>query len=57
MGKDIKIKWVETMTPAEIEVDGVKYPRTQWNIDVVMEYWNTKDESMLDKLKNFSLEL
>jgi hypothetical protein len=45
------------MTPKTIEVDGIKYPRHQWNIDVVMEYHRTKDETVLDKLKDFSLDI
>lgn len=56
MSKDIKIKYVLVRTPETIVVDGVKYPRTQRNLDVVNEYELSQDESVLDKLSTAVIE-
>ena len=53
MSKDIDIKARLVRTPETIVVDGVTYPNTQHNHDVVREYWATEDETVLDKLTNF----
>lgn len=55
--KDIQITWVTIRVPETIKVDGITYPRHQRNLDVVAEYEATKDETVLDKLVNFSLDL
>lgn len=57
MSKDIQIEYVTVRTPKTIVVDGVKYPRTQWNLNVVAEYEKTGDETVLDKLKDFALDI
>ncbi len=56
MGKDIQIEYTTVTVPKTITVDGVTYPRNQRNLDVVAEYEVSKDESVLDKLVNFSFE-
>ncbi len=43
--------------PIKIEVDGESYPIHKWNIAIVREYEETKNEEVLKKLKNFSLDL
>jgi len=43
--------------PSKIEVNGKSYPIHQWNVDVVKKYEETKDEKILEQLKDFSLEL
>lgn len=56
-GKDIQIEYMTVRTPKSIVVDGVRYPRTQWNLDVIAEYEQTGDEATLDKLNDFSLDI
>ena len=41
--KDIQISDVMVRMPNVIQVDGVIYPRTSRNIQVVKEYWETND--------------
>lgn len=55
MGKDINIEYKQYSLPFKIVVDGVEYPNNQRNWDVIAEYNETKDESVLDKLVNFSI--
>jgi hypothetical protein len=43
--------------PVRITVDGVTYPLNGRNIEIVKQYWETGDESVLDKLVNFSFSL
>ena len=54
MSKDIDIEYKQYTLPYKIVVDGVEYPNTQHNWDVIAEYNDTKDESVLDKLAKFS---
>lgn len=56
MSKQVNITYVLVKMPDHIEVDGVTYPRTQRNVDVVREYWETNDDSVLDRLSNIVLE-
>lgn len=56
MSKDIQIEYKEYKLPFKIVVDGVNYPNNQRNWDVIAEYNATKDETVLDKLVNFSME-
>lgn len=56
MSKSIDINHTRIKVPVRITVDGKNYPITQWNIKVVQEYWETDDEAVLDKLKDFALE-
>lgn len=53
---EIKIEHGIQYVPTRIEIDGKVYPRHQWNINVIREYEETKDESVLGKLKDFALE-
>ena len=55
MGKDIQIEYKQYKLPFKIVVDGVEYPNNQRNWDVIAEYNETKDETVLDKLVNFSI--
>lgn len=50
MNKDIQITYKRYRLPFKIVVDGIKYPNTQHNWDVIAEYNQTKDEKVLDKL-------
>ena len=56
MKKDIQIEYKQYRLPFKIVIDGVEYPNNQRNWDVIAEYNETKDEAVLDKLVNFSLE-
>lgn len=56
MSKDIQIEYKQYRLPFKIIVDGVKYPNNQRNWDVIAEYNETNDETVLDKLTNVSLE-
>lgn len=55
MSKDIQIEYKQYTLPFKIVVDGVEYPNNQRNWDVIAEYNKTEDETVLDKLVNFSL--
>ena len=55
MSKDIQISEVMVRMPNVIQVDGVIYPRTQFNVNIVRQYWETNDESVLDKLSEVQL--
>lgn len=55
--KDIQIEWVTIRTAKTIKVDGKVYPRNQRNLDVAREYDLTQDESVLNRLVDFSLDL
>jgi hypothetical protein len=57
MTKDIHIDHTFIKTPYRIVIDGINYPIHKWNIGVIEEYWETDDESVLDKLKDFSLDI
>ena len=57
MNKKVEIKYETIEIPKEINVDGTIYPRHKWNLDVVSEYKKTGDEKVLDKLKDFSLDI
>lgn len=52
----IDINYTMIKTPVRITIDGKNYPIHQWNIDIVKKYWDTKDESVLKDLKDFSLD-
>lgn len=52
---DIEIRTV--VVPIKIEIDGKSYPITQYNRNIVEEYWATEKESVLGKLKDFSLDI
>lgn len=56
MSKDVNIEYKQYRLPYKIVVDGVEYPNTQRNWDVIAEYNQTKDETILDKLSNVSIE-
>jgi len=56
MSKDIQIEYKQYTLPFKIVIDGIKYPNNQRNWDIIAEYNKTGDESVLDKLVNFSLE-
>lgn len=56
MSKNVQIEYVTVRTPKIIKVDNVTYPRNQRNLDVVGEYVRTGDDTVLDKLVNFSIE-
>jgi hypothetical protein len=53
----IKIETQTIVLPKLIEVDGKKYPITPYNVQVVMKYWETKNEDELKNLKDISLDL
>lgn len=55
MAKQVDIKYVAVQTPITIVVDGVEYPITGRNIDIVREYEQTKNESVLDNLSTMVL--
>lgn len=55
MSKTIDINHTFVKTPVRITVDGTTYPLTKRNIDVVREYWETDDESVLEKLSEVVL--
>jgi hypothetical protein len=55
MTEDIDIGHTFVKIPVRITVGGKKYPITQFNIDIVREYWDTKDPKVLDKLNDFVL--
>ena len=57
LDKDIDINHTMIKVPVRITVDGKNYPIHKWNIEVVNKYWESKDESELDRLKDFSLDL
>jgi hypothetical protein len=57
VSKVIDIEYVLIRVPKTITVDGFTYPRNQRNLDVVAEYEKTQDESVLDRLVNFSLDI
>jgi hypothetical protein len=56
MSKDIKIEYKQYKLPYKIIIDGVEYPNNQRNWDIIAEYNATKDETVLDKLTNFSIQ-
>lgn len=56
MSKDINIKHRLVRIPEKIVVDGIDYPLHQRNFEVISEYEATGDESVLDKLANFSIQ-
>lgn len=46
----IDISEMMVRVPHVITVDGITYPRTQYNISIVNQYWATDNETVLDKL-------
>ena len=54
--KDVKIKYITIKVPEEIKVDGKIYPNHQQNWNVIKEYEETKDDAILDRLIDVSLE-
>lgn len=56
MSKDIQIEYKQYTLPFKIVVDGVTYPNTQRNWDVIAEYNKSGDESVLSKLHTAVLE-
>lgn len=56
VSKDIQIEYKQYTLPFKIVVEGVHYPNTQRNWDVIAEYNNSLDEKILDKLSNAVLE-
>ncbi len=52
MNKDIQIEYKQYTLPFKIVIDGVSYPNTQHNWNIIAEYNKTSDESVLDKLSN-----
>lgn len=55
MSKDIQIEYKQYTLPFKIVIDGIEYPNSQYNWNVIAEYNKTNDEKVLDKLANFSL--
>ncbi len=53
MKKEIKINRKEN----KIEIDGNKYPPTQYNLEIWRKYQRTKDEQVLDKLSRVVLDV
>lgn len=53
----IEIEYKTIKVPTVIKVDGIIYPNHQRNWDIIKEYNETKDESVLKKLVDFSLDL
>lgn len=56
MAKNIQISEVMVRMPNVIQVDGIIYPRTSMNIKIVKEYWETGEESILDRLSKVVLD-
>jgi hypothetical protein len=56
MKRKIIIRKRKFLIPYEIKIDDVSYPIHRWNLDVIKEYEVTKDETVLEKLKSFSLD-
>lgn len=56
MARGIDISSKQVTVPHVIRVDGVTYPNTQHNHNVVYEYWEKEDEKILDKLTNFVID-
>lgn len=56
MGKDIQIEYKQYTLPFKIIIDGVQYPNTQHNWDVIAKYNDTMDEQVLDKLTTAVIE-
>ena len=54
--KKVEIKWEERTVPKEIKVDGKIYPNHNHNWNVLKEYLENKDEAVLDRLIDISLE-
>lgn len=54
---EINITYKTITVPENIIVDGIDYPIHRWNIDVVKAYEATRDKKILEKLKNFSLDI
>ena len=53
----VVVEYIWIKQPKVIIVDGVNYPITRWNIDVIFEYDKSGDKTVLAKLKDFSLVL
>jgi hypothetical protein len=56
MTKQIDIEYTLVKTPTHIQIDGKDYPIHAWNIKIIQKYWQTGDESVLEGLKDFTLE-
>lgn len=48
--KAVKVEYTNVRVPTSIVVDGISYPITGRNVDIVREYIKTKDDLVLDKL-------
>lgn len=57
MSKIIDIGDIQVRTPTYIKIDGKVYPLTGWNRQVINEYWTSGNEDILEKLKDFSLDI
>lgn len=56
MNSDIKIEYKHYTLPYKIIIDGVNYPNTQHNWDIIAEYNKTSDEKVLDRLSSAVIE-
>ena len=52
---EIEHKMIEMVS--KIVIDGKDYPIYKWNEGVIREFEQTRDDSVLSKLKDFSLEI
>lgn len=57
MGKTIKIEYKNHKLPFKIVIDGVTYPNTQHNWDVIAKFNESCDEEVLDKLTAYSFDI
>ena len=57
MKKIIQITYKTIKLPIRIIIDGKTYPNHKRNFDVIREYETNKDEKVLDKLNDISLDL
>lgn len=56
MSKDVQIEYKQYRLPFKIVIDGVEYPNTQRNWDVIAEYNKDYDEKVLSKLTKAVIE-
>ena len=56
MSKDVQIKYKQYKLPFKIVVDGIEYPNTQHNWDIIADYNNGMGEKVLDGLSNAVLK-
>ena len=55
--EEIKIEHKMIEVVSKIVVDSKDYPIHKWNTGVIREFEQTRDNSVLSKLKDFSLEI